>query len=88
MIEVLEQDMPKIKRMANKLVKMLGDEADSLDIVRQKEQESIQKGLQKGLQKGIQEGKLETARQMKADGMAAELIRKYTGLSLKAIQAL
>lgn len=72
MIEVLEQDMPKIKRMANKLVKMLGDEAQSLEFVRQQKLE----------------GKLETARQMLADGVPLDRIHKYTGLSIKELKAL
>ena len=37
---------------------------------------------------GLKEGKLETARQMKADGMAVETIAKYTGLSAAEIAAL
>jgi len=37
---------------------------------------------------GLKEGKLETARQMKADGMAVETIAKYTGLSTAEIAAL
>ena len=37
---------------------------------------------------GLKEGKLETARQMKADGMAVEAIAKYTGLAADEIAAL
>lgn len=37
---------------------------------------------------GLKEGKLETARQMKADGMAVETIAKYTGLSAAEIARL
>ena len=41
-----------------------------------------------GKEVGLREGKLETARQMKADGMAVETIAKYTGLSAAEIAAL
>ena len=41
-----------------------------------------------GKEVGLREGKLETARQMKADGMAVETIAKYTGLSADEIDAL
>ena len=37
---------------------------------------------------GLKEGKLETARQMKADGMAVETIAKYTGLTVDEITRL
>ena len=37
---------------------------------------------------GLKEGKLGTARQMKADGMAVQIIAKYTGLTADEITAL
>jgi len=37
---------------------------------------------------GLKEGKLETARQMKADGMPGETIAKYTGLTAAEIETL
>ena len=49
---------------------------------------SYNAGLKEGEAKGLKEGKLETARQMKSDGMAVETIAKYTGLSADEIAAL
>ena len=54
------------------------------------------KGMEKGRAKGRAEGRaegelnkaMETARNMKADGMAAELIAKYTGLTVEEIKQL
>ena len=42
-------------------------------------------GLAKGHAEGQQQEKIETARKMKADGMPAELIAKYTGLRLEEV---
>ena len=54
--------------------------------------EGMEKGLAEGMEKGLAEGietaSRENARRMKADGMAAELIAKYTGLSVEEIEAL
>lgn len=51
--------------------------------------EGIQQGVQQGLQKGQKEGErnkaIASAKTMKADGMPASLIAKYTGLSEKEI---
>ena len=49
---------------------------------------SYKAGLKEGEAKGLKEGKLETARQMKSDGIAVETIAKYTGLSADEIAAL
>ena len=48
----------------------------------------LKEGEAKGKEAGLREGKLETARQMKADGMAVETIAKYTGLPVAEIAAL
>ena len=48
----------------------------------------LKEGEAKGKEAGLREGKLETARQMKADGMALEAIAKYTGLPVTEIAAL
>ncbi len=52
-------------------------------------QQGVQQGLQQGLQKGQKEGErnkaIASAKTMKADGMPASLIAKYTGLSEKEI---
>ena len=47
-----------------------------------------QKGEKKGIKKGIKQEKEDTARRMKADGMTAELIAKYTGLTAEEIEGL
>ena len=49
---------------------------------------SYKAGLKEGEAKGLKEGRLETARQMKADGMTVETIAKYTGLSAAEIATL
>ena len=51
-------------------------------------EKGLEKGLAKGLEKGIAQGKADTARAMKADGMAPELIAKYTGLTAEEIAKL
>ena len=47
--------------------------------------EGLAKGCAEGLAKGRAEGRIETARNMKADGMSIELIQKYSGLSPEEI---
>ena len=47
-----------------------------------------QKGVAKGFEKGEASKATSIARQMKADGLAAELIAKYTGLSTDEIEKL
>ena len=46
------------------------------------------KGRAEGEAKGIEENKRENALRMKADGMSAELIAKYTGLAIEAVNSL
>jgi predicted transposase/invertase (TIGR01784 family) len=41
----------------------------------------MQQGIQQGIQQGDKAGRVETARNMLADGMALETVLKYTGLS-------
>ena len=50
--------------------------------------EGLAKGRAEGLAKGRAEGRIETARNMKADGMSIELIQKYSGLSPEEITKL
>ena len=54
--------------------------------------EGMAEGMAKGMAEGRAEGEhhkaIETARSMKADGMPAELITKYTGLDIEAINSL
>ena len=59
-------------------------------------EKGIEKGMEKGMEKGRAEGRAEgeltkaigTARSMKADGMPAELIAKYTGLDIETVNSL
>ena len=54
--------------------------------------DGFKKGHVAGREEGREEGRLdekaETARRMKADGMTADLIAKYTGLSAEEIERL
>lgn len=54
--------------------------------------EGLEKGMEKGLEKGLAEGEkkalLNTARQMKADGLPTEVIAKYTHLAEEEIASL
>ena len=50
--------------------------------------EGLAEGRAKGLAEGAGEAKRENARRMKADGMPAELIAKYTGLDVNEIESL
>jgi predicted transposase/invertase (TIGR01784 family) len=49
-------------------------------------QKGLEKGLEKGIQKGIQVGKLETARNLQAEGFELSLIKKITGLTEEEIK--
>lgn len=48
----------------------------------------LAEGMEKGMEKGIEENKRENACRMKADGMPAELIAKYTKLNIEAVNSL
>ncbi|MCR5159947.1 MAG: hypothetical protein K6D37_12600, partial [Prevotella sp.] len=54
--------------------------------------EGMEKGMERGMEKGMEKGrtdeKEDTARRMKADGMSAELIAKYTSLTIDVINKL
>ncbi|MGE3724116.1 MAG: CHAT domain-containing protein [Candidatus Sericytochromatia bacterium] len=45
-------------------------------------------GKAEGREEGLIEGKRQTAREMQADGMSANVISKYTGLSIEEIESL
>jgi predicted transposase/invertase (TIGR01784 family) len=49
--------------------------------IQQGMQQGMQQGIQQGIQQGDKAGRVETARNMLADGMALEIVLKYTGLS-------
>jgi hypothetical protein len=48
----------------------------------------FEEGMEEGIEKGLEEGKFEVARSMLADGLPAEIVRKYTGLDESAIISL
>ena len=50
--------------------------------------EGLAEGRAEGRAEGIKEANRENARRMKADGMPAELIAKYTGLTVEAVNSL
>jgi predicted transposase/invertase (TIGR01784 family) len=56
--------------------------------LREGKQEGLREGEQKGKQEGLREGKKEIARSMLADAMSVDLISKFTGLTVKEIEAL
>ena len=43
------------------------------------------KGLEKGIEKGIEKGKLETAKNLKAEGIELSVILKVTGLTVEQL---
>ncbi len=48
--------------------------------------EGMEKGMEEGMEKGMEKATYENARRMKADNMPAELIAKYTGLTIEDIE--
>ena len=46
------------------------------------------RGLERGLAEGSRQAKLETARMMKAEALASDLIMKITGLSKEEVEAI
>ena len=56
--------------------------------LRKATEQGLAEGRAQGLEQGLEQGKLETARKMKADGLDAELICKYTGLAPEQITEL
>ena len=56
--------------------------------IAQGREEGIAEGRAEGRTEGAEENKRENARRMKADGMAVELIAKYTGLTKESIEDL
>ena len=69
---------------------------DIVNAINTAKKEAKEEGLAEGLAEGRAEGRaegerdkaLESARRMKADGMPAELIAKYTGLTLNVVNSL
>ena len=61
-------------------------EAEYMTYLEELEAEYEMRGLEKGIQKGIQKGKLETARNLQAEGFELSLIKKITGLTEEEIR--
>ena len=61
---------------------------DTFNAMTGAEQTGLAEGLAKGRAEGIEETKRENARRMKADGMTAGLIAKYTGLDIETVNSL
>ena len=51
-------------------------------------EKGMQQGMEKGMQQGMEKANRDNALRMKADGMPADLIAKYTGLSAEEIDKL
>lgn len=51
-------------------------------------EEGREEGREEGLKEGIKEGLIKTAKEMKKDRVATDIISKYTGLSIKEIEAI
>ena len=56
--------------------------------VRTGREEGLEEGHAAGLEEGKVKANIETARKMKADGLAIESIIFYTGLSVEEVEAL
>jgi predicted transposase/invertase (TIGR01784 family) len=56
--------------------------------VKQGKQKGLQQGLHQGLQQGARQALMETARKLKARGVATEEIMDITGLNRAEIEAL
>ena len=66
---------------------LIGEYDYNTDIAVQRE-ESFDSGLAEGEARGSRQAKLETARLMKAEPLASDLIAKVTGLSKEEIEKL
>ena len=61
---------------------------DTIAVMHGQYLEGMEKGRAEGMEKGRAEANVDNAKRMKADGMAPELIAKYTGLTVDEIAAL
>ena len=56
--------------------------------IEQGRKEGLRQGREQGRAEGIEQGKLATARNMKSEGIASDIIQRCTGLSLEEIERL
>ena len=61
---------------------------DAYNTITRAEAKGLAQGRAEGRAEGIEDNKRDNAMRMKADGMSAELIAKYTGLSVDVINSL
>lgn len=61
---------------------------DTIAVMEGQYLEGMEKGEAKGRAEGIKKANIDNARKMKADGMSADLIAKYTGLTIEEIAGL
>ena len=48
----------------------------------------MEKGLERGREEGLEKGKIEVAKAMKKDGLAPEVISRYSGLTVEQVKLL
>jgi predicted transposase/invertase (TIGR01784 family) len=98
---MIAEKSPQVKKAVGRLMELSNDERARMlaesrqrmlwDIAtreRAAREEGLHEGEQRGRQEGEQRGRQEIARSMLADGMAPDLISKFTGLSIEEIEAL
>ena len=65
---------------------------DTKEEVEEAREQGIQQGIQQGLEQGLQQGKaeekLETAKKLKAAGIALDTIAECTGLDIETVKSL
>lgn len=61
---------------------------DLTNVVNTAERKGREEGIKEGREEGREEERMATARRMKADGLPPEMIAKYTGLTIEAVQHL
>jgi len=54
----------------------------------EKFEKGFEKGVEKGIEQGIEQGKVEVARNLKAAGVAVEVIMQSTGLNREQVSGL
>ena len=85
----IAQYTPDERREYETSVKNYWDYYSTLDTALAKGRaEGLEEGMAKGLEQGQRIKSLDTARKMKSDGMAIDLIAKYTGLTADEIELL
>jgi predicted transposase/invertase (TIGR01784 family) len=96
-METLANKNPDLGKIVGRVMEMSEDEAermiaDAREKARRDKVAEIaygrNEGIAEGLARGMEKGKAEAAIGMKADGMEAALIAKYTGFSIDVIEKL